>query len=384
MNTPCSKLLRWAGALLVLSLGSVAPAYGQATRLSVSSCFSPLLVTSQNYSSETNWEWFYLSVIDSTNYSQVKANANTSALLPYGFFTGDFAYFNEQRQRYFEMHNESLKYYQAMTSSVSYLPPSWQPTIQKCIEETLRNSSNGLSYLTENVAPEKFRLEIKYRSTEGFHFGPYVKSSEIDGGYVLVDGKQRRTLYSDCWIKSVGVTCPNVDSQSEFTVIRDNPNKPVSITLNLSNWEHSTAFDVDIVPKQIKCDKTYEGQPKLATTLPAVPVALTEQTIYSGGWEAGVWTARAVAPGRVTLVTGQTFSDATNMHLLSWTVPVEQQKMKIVANDKFRMAMNGNPDWQDDVVLILGTQNGGPPNKTMDIKVEYQLPKMSCTEQDWK
>lgn len=357
--------------------------HAQVSRLDVSKCFSPLLVTHEGHSSETNWEWFYLSMIDETTFKQIKDSANTSALLPWGFFTGDFAHFSDERRKYFELQSENIRYYQAMSSSISYLPPSWQPTIQKCIHETLQGSSFGLTYFTENVSPEKFRLQIKYRSTETVHTGPYVKSSEVDGGYIVVKGAHETWLYPPCKKENDNSTCPNVNSKTQFTVVRDNPNKPVTITLELSNWEHSTSFDVDIVPKKIKCSSTYEGSPKQTTTLSNVPLRLTEYTHGSGGWEAGVWTARAVAPGRITAVPDYVFPDPAYVHLLKWTVPDQQQKAIIVAKDRFKMNMTGNPDWQDDVVLFVGTQNGDPPNKKINITVEYQEPHTQCDEKNW-
>jgi hypothetical protein len=383
--TLATRLSQYAGVFAAVFTFFTAPAFGQtAARLDISKCYSPLLVTHESHFSETNWEWFYLAMMDEESLKQQKLDAQTAALTPWGYGKGDFGYYNDQRERYFELHNESLKYYQRMASSVSYLPPSWQGTIQKCIQDTLQASAAGLTYFTSEISPEKFSVEIKYKSTETFHLGPYVTSSEIDGGYIMVDGKQQRSLYSGCWTTKMSMTCPNVNSRNEFTVIRDDPNKPVTITLNLSNWEHSTKFTDDFVPKKIKCTPSYVGVPRLNTTLSSVPIRSSEQTIYSGGWEVGVWIARAVAPGKVTLVNNVKFSDPRDMHIMRWTVPDEQNKMQVVAKDMYRVAMTGNPDWQDDVVIVQGTQGGGPAGKTMDIDVEYQVPRMSCEDIDWK
>ena len=192
------KAFSMRGQVSATYLTIAVPAHGQARAVSVRDCFSPLLVTQESHTSETNWEYFYLSLIDEKTFDQIKAGAKTSALTPYGYFTGDFDYFREKRRSYFELHSENIKYYQAMASNVSYLPESWRPTIETCISDTLRNVSKGLSYFVVNSTPKRFRLEIKYVSTEKTHVGPYVTSSEIIGGYVEIDGKQRKSLYPVC------------------------------------------------------------------------------------------------------------------------------------------------------------------------------------------
>jgi hypothetical protein len=371
------------GMMLTIYLTSIAPAHGQANMLSVKDCFSPVLVSHSSYSSETNWEWYYLSMVDETNYQQVKAATSASAFG--GFFAGDFNYFQEQRRHYFEMHSESIKYYQTMSSNVSSLPPSWQPTIQKCIADTLRASSTaGLTYFVANSTPERFRLEIKYTSTESFYFGPWVKSSEIVGGYVEVDGQKRRSLYPDCWTSKSSFTCPNVNSTNEFIVIRDDPNKTVSIQLNLSNEKHSTSFDVEIVPKEIHCDSTYEGSKRETIVLPSVPIMLSNYSYGSGGWESTIWTARAIAPGKVTAIPSYTYSDPTNMHLLLSANADQMRSAALVAKSVHQMDITADPYWQNDVILFVGTQNGGPAGKTMNITAEYQLSTESCHDVDWK
>ena len=165
--------------------------------------------------------------------------------------------------------------------------------------------------------------------------------------------------------------------------MRDNPNEPASITLNLSNETHSMSFDVDIVPKRITCVFTYEGSKRQTVTLLAVPARLSEYTYGSGGWESTIWTARAIAPGKITAFTNITYNDATNMHLLDWGNPDQARSIAKVAKLVHQMDVSSNPFFQDDVILVVGTQNGGPP-KQATIAVEYHTPISSCKEDDWK
>src|SRR6266404_646838 len=112
----------FASLLLILCLADGAPTSGQAHALNVQNCFSPLLVTHESYSSETDWEYYYLAMIDEKTFTTIKNSGKASLA---NFFSGDYESFQEQRRSYFELHNESMKYYRAMSSNVSYLPPSW-------------------------------------------------------------------------------------------------------------------------------------------------------------------------------------------------------------------------------------------------------------------
>jgi hypothetical protein len=370
--------------LLALCLTTALQAHSETNRLDVSGCFSPLLVTHEIKSSVTNYDYYYLAMMDETTYDKMGADAKTKMLTAYGFGQGDFSYFHEQRRHYFEQHSENIKYYQATASNVSFLPLEWRQTIQQCIHDTLQNASKGLSYLTINSSPKRFRLEIKYKSTEKVHSGPWVKSSEIIGGYMTVDGKRQTSLYPPCSSSQKGPQCPSVDSKSEFTVWRDDPNEPVTISLDLSDDEYSTSFDVDVVPKSIKCTYTYEGSPTETKTLPAVPVRLTEHTYGSGGWQSTIWIARVHAPGKVTYVERYDYNDATDMHLLRMDEPSERQSAILVAKEAFNIDMSRDPDWQDDLIFVVGTQKGGAPTKTIAITAEYKVKQTTCSEQDWK
>ncbi len=75
--------------------------------------------------------------------------------------------------------------------------------------------------------------------------------------------------------------------------------------------------------------------------IPNVPLRITNYTIWSGGWEASVWYAFTTTPGKVIGATVVSFNNPGWTHLLNWGVPVEQEKMQIVANDYFKIHMNG-------------------------------------------
>jgi hypothetical protein len=152
----------------------------------------------------------------------------------------------------------------------------------------------------------------------------------------------------------------------------------------LSNEKHSTSFDVEIVPKEIHCDSTYEGSKRETIVLPSVPIMLSNYSYGSGGWESTIWTARAIAPGKVTAIPSYTYSDPTNMHLLLSANADQMRSAALVAKSVHQMDITADPYWQNDVILFVGTQNGGPAGKTMNITAEYQLSTESCHDVDWK
>lgn len=113
-------------------------------------------------------------------------------------------------------------------------------------------------------------------------------------------------------------------------------------------------------------------------TIADVPLRLTNFTIWSGGWEAAVWYAFATAPGKVVGVTSMTFNDPGWTHFLNWGVPVEREKMEIVAHDYFpEIHLNGNPTWHEHIILVFGWKNGGIniAHQRLNITAVVEIPR---------
>jgi hypothetical protein len=353
-------------------------AKAQLNSVDVSSCFSDKLVTTESRFSETNWQWYYLSIITKDNYSIAQSSKNAS--LFGGLFAGSWDEFNVSREQYFEERQESLSYYNSMASNVSYLPESWRPVIQSCIDGMLHNAGKGLTYLLVNSSESRFRLEVKYVSTEPKYTPPTVTSSEIIDGYVEVEGTKRRTLYPPC-DKSAGKRkCPSVDSRSEFIVYRDNPNKVATIALNLSNTPQSTSFDVPFVAKKQNCQGMYEGSPRKTIHLGPTTFTAHPETWGSGGWQVNAATARTVAPGRITAINSYKV-EKPNINLFKWDA--DQSRAVIMFSQMyFQVAATGNPFFKDDVIYAVAGVNGST-DWTIAYDVEYQHPRMVCTDVDW-
>lgn len=368
--------------VLLTLLGLSGKCYGQTNQLDVSKCFSDTLVRKEIKSSITSWQWYYLSIIDVNNYYSAQQSANAG--LFGNLFSGTYNDFVVKREQYFELNQQSINYYNSMSSNVSYVPIEWHDVIQSCIEDTLKNGQKGLTYFVVNDSPNRFRLELKYASTESFHLGPYVKSSEIEGGHSEVKGKQVDSLYGDCLIDAISPTCPNLDSRNEFTVIRDNPNEPVTITLNLSNSPQSTSFAVPSLPKKQKCTSSYDHSPRQTTTLPATTFVATDATIGSGGFLSNIATARTIAPGRISLVTHGQFVGA-DIHWLDLNVPSQNIAAQEAGSKEYALnkgEVTRNPYWKDDAIYgFAGVQ--GSTGWTMTYTVEYQVPQTECSEVDW-
>lgn len=114
-------------------------------------------------------------------------------------------------------------------------------------------------------------------------------------------------------------------------------------------------------------------------TIHNVPLKFSGSTIYSGGWEMGVWYAYAIAPAKVIDVTPNDVSihDPAYTRLLYWTNSTEQKTMKLVAQKLFNITMTGNPHWQDSLILVMGAKNGGVPlaQQVLDVRALVEVPR---------
>lgn len=351
------------------------------THLNVSDCYSDKLVTHASESTMVQYKYFYLSLINSENYDKAQKEASVLGVFPGGLFDGSYKEFAEHRSNYFKFNNESLDYYYSQQSNISYLPSEWKDTIQGCIRDTLNAAKFGLTYFPVDVDPKKFRLELKYVSTEKTASSPYVKSSEITGGYVIYKGKVQRSLYPECEGSRLS-TCAKLDSRNEFMVIRDNPNETVSVTLNLSNEPQSAGFDVNPVPKKVHCDNDYSTAELSKEYGPySANDNVTGYTYGSDPNEVAIWKKRLIAPGKVTYV-------EVKFPMPGWAFmpnlgkPTVANRIKQVGGLEFNRSMTKDPDWEDDTVWILGFKNGGDVRK-FSVIVNYKEPAFKCTEIDW-
>jgi hypothetical protein len=112
--------------------------------------------------------------------------------------------------------------------------------------------------------------------------------------------------------------------------------------------------------------------------LSPVPLRFSGHTYGSGGYEASIWTARAEAPGLISSVKNFKYSDPTNMHQLFWSDVTQRQSIAIEAKDVYQETANANPYYFGKTLVFVGTQNGGPSNKTITFTVEYTLPTPAC------
>jgi hypothetical protein len=375
--------------LFMLILGTIfTPARTNAqgtpvTRLKVSDCYSSNLVEHASESTIIKYNYFYLSLVNSENYENVKKEASVLGAFSGAMFDGGYKDFAERRSKYFELHNESLDYYYSQQSNVSFIPPEWKDTIQGCIRDTLNAAKFGVTYLPIDIDENKFRLELKYVSTEKDASSPYVKSSEITGGYVMNKGKVQRSLYSDCWSSWFNWACQTMNSRNEFIVIRDNPNSAVSVTLNLSNQPQSMGFDVEHLAKKRACEASYEGSPELSKEYG--PFSANENvTAYTYGSdpnEVAIWGSRLIAPGKVTYVEVK-FPKPGWAFMPNLGVPSVAARINQVSGYVFNRPMTKDPYWEDDTIWILGFKNGGDV-RTFNVVVKYKEPIIKCNEIDW-
>lgn len=341
------------------------------TKIDVSQCFPDVLVTKLTTNVTEHYLYYYLAIIDESTYKKAQDNASTSALTAYGFFSGDWNHFREERRKFFALHNESIDYYRTQFTDLRYLPTEWHSTIDNCINRLTANAGYGVYYQPVVIGPQLIRLELKYKPTGNDYLR--VRSSEIKNGSLDDEGKVK-SLYRPCYVKASDITCPRMDSQSEFFIRRTDPNDKVSINLNVDDPKHSTGLDIDPMPKKVKCKTTYENSPvKSETRKVEIHSALIQE--YWGGDNQQLYLIEAHFPGKVVYATCIAY-DSFNATLNN--DPNQRQRW----HDWH--GLSSNPDWKDDVVRCMGRTNTGPDNRRETwITANYQESQEVCTEIDW-
>jgi hypothetical protein len=392
---PSSFGRSWFGLCLLLLCSS--SAFAQATQLDVSKCFPDALRYHSSSNVVEKYQYLFLSLIDNHNYDSIKADSGATALLPIGLFSGNFSVFQQKRQDYFESKSENINYYLAKSVDVSYMPSEWKSTVEKCIDDTLKNPGSGVTgivYFPVDVDAYKVRMELKYYSSEPDTLAPRIRSSKITGGYIVDDktNKKLTQLYPKCSWSWSNSSCPRMDAQSEFMVYRDNPNQKISITLNAigkTNFNKSIGFDLDPLAKKRICkvvDDTATREFKTDRIEIHGEDWKTGKTYDSGKEEKGVFKIYASVgaddkyPGRVT--------DAQCVLPDSGFVWVMDPR----TDPKFALTLQAvglsgarDPDWSGNkVYCVVMTNTGYPPNARWVVMEGHYTPaKMSCEDQDW-
>lgn len=341
----------------------------EASKIDVSQCFSDILVTKLTTNVTEHYLFYYLAIIDEATYKQAKDNASTSALTEYGFFSGDWNHFQEERRKFFALHNQSINYYRTQFTDLRYLPTEWHSTIDNCINRLTANAGYGIVYFPVIISPRLIRLELKYKST-GDDF-LRVRSSTIENGS-LDDAGKIKSLYRACYLQASDVTCPRMDSESEFFIRRSNPNDKVSIILNVDNPKHSTGLEVDPMPKKVDCKTKYDDSPvKTETRKIEIHTALIPE--YWGGDNQQLYLIEAHFPGRVV---NASCIAMDSFHAILNNDPNQRERW----HDWHKMS--SNPEWKDDVVRCMGRTNTSDHRETW-ITADYQESREVCTEIDW-
>lgn len=380
-------LRKWSGSLfavkgsqlclVLLLLGGFSPCQTTpASRVDVSQCFNANLVTHIKQSSIEHYLFFYLAIIDETTYEQVKHDASLTAILPSGLFGGDYNDFKEARRHYFELHSESIDYYKNLQTDITYLPPEWQDTIKRCLDDVTRTSTYGVLYYYENTAndPATIRLELKYRSTEKNAPAPRVISSHVEGANAVDDdGKPSPMLYPKCSPSKIS-SCPRMNVKSEFILKRTNPNVGANVTLNLDN-DMSTGFTIDILPKKAHCALSYDGVTETKTDDKNLEIHNYLIDDFWGGEpnRLQLYYIRLGYQGRIT--------DASCTPIDSYNHVMNNDPNQ---RDRWQArGMSKNPEWGDNGIFqCLGMTNTGDKRYTR-VVVHWQEPKMKCEDVDW-
>jgi len=367
-----TSILARSAFLLACLLALTVPSKGdQANKIDVSACFPDILQTHLTTSETLQYRYYFLSIVNQDNYDQVKASSEAQAFTPWGLFSGDFSYFQEQRSHYFALNNESLDYYRTQFTDYRYLPPEWQGVINHCIDRLFTNAGYGVSYFAVIISPYLIRFELKFKSTG--KDVPRVRSSPILNGS-LDDAGKFTSLYRGCYISAIDSTCPSIDSQSEFFIRRTDPNEKVSINLNLDDPKHSTGLDIDSMPKKVHCEQSYANSPvKEETRVNVVQSFLLDEYYGPENNRYQVWWIKDEFAGKV-LSASCTAYDSFNIKF--------GNDPSQVARWRDEHGMSSNPDWQDNVVRCMGIVQTGNARHT-DITAKYQEPKEVCTEIPW-
>jgi hypothetical protein len=353
---------------------SCAAAQGQlsSTKIDVGPCFSSQLVTTVTTNIVTNYLYNYLAVIDEQTYYQVKANSSATALLPAGLFSGDWSAFQESRRKYFELHQESLAYYQSLETKTQSLPIEWRSTIDNCINKLTAASGYGVLFDPITDDPYTSVVSVKYRSTED-GAGPRVTFSQVDNATVVNAKGESVSLYRACYSSWFDRTCPLIDDQSEFILKRTDPNKKIHVTLNLTN-KQSVAFDIDAFPKAQQCALTYAHSANQTDSrdveihTPPNSVLLDE---HWGGDNLQLYYIRLQYPGRIL------FASCTPID--SYNHVMNNDANQADRWQKPPRSWRHNPEWgEDGVIQCLGMTNTGNTRFT-HVQVTYQTPQNECT-----
>lgn len=364
------NLARLLSAFILLG----ATSSGQ-NRIDVSQCFSEQLVTRVTQDVATNFLYQYLAVINEKTYDKVQANSSATALLPEGLFKGNWDAFQESRRAYFQSHSESLSYHQAMASNSSFLPPEWRESVDRCINQLIQHSGNGLWYFPVFVDPTTIRVELKYRSAGNVM--SRVRSWRIDGGNVVDGNGNTMPLYRACYVSWLDLSCPLLDTQSEFILKRTDANKNVRVSLNLTDSSQSTGFDIEVLPKKQRCGLTYAHSTTVSDDR-NVEIHTPPSMLLDDFWggepnRLQLYYIRLQYPGRI-LFASCTPHDSYN-HVMN-NDPNQRDRWQA-------RGMKRNPDWDDTGVFqCLGMTNTGNTRFTQ-ITVQYQVPQTECTEVDW-
>jgi hypothetical protein len=361
--------------VLVTGIGA-AQAQISSTKIDVGPCFSSQLVTTVTTNIVTNYLYNYLAVIDEQTYYQVKANSSATALMPAGLFSGDWNAFQESRRKYFELHQESLAYYQSLETKTQFLPVEWRPTIDNCINKLTAASGYGVLYDPITDDPYTSVVSVKYRSTED-GAGPRVRFSQVDNATVVNAKGESVSLYRACYSSWFDRTCPLIDDQSEFILKRADPNKKIHVTLNLTN-KQSVAFDIDAFPKAQQCALTYAHSANQTDSrdveihTPPNSVLLDE---HWGGDNLQLYYIRLQYPGRIQ------FASCTPLDSYNHVLNNDANQADRWHNPP--RSWRHNPEWGDDGVFqCLGATNTGNTRFT-HVQVTYQTPQNECADIDW-
>lgn len=367
-------------AMFCLLLTSTAVA-SDAERLGIGECFNPLLVTHVNDKYTENYKYMFLSLVNRENYRQIKDSVNTSATTYYGLFTGDYDHFDEERSKLFSLQSESIEYYRAESTEITYLPPSWQPTISDCINKVMDHAGYGLSYFYRLVDPSEIILEVKYVSTEVSPPSIRVRSSALSNATVVgAVLKEQGQLYSSCFTHMVDRSCPALSSRQEFHLHREKLNDSIIVTLNFDNPKHSTSFPIPIVPKKQKCsDNPDEGQDGTIDQTIALDRAkhFTGFTHGSGDNKRDVYKLEVSAPARAVIIgTPSCIPTDSFVDILPYAGRDEVNKLAMIG-------MNANPMIDKNTVSCAVTRGTGDP-RSVRIADKYRIPARSCVDVDWK
>jgi hypothetical protein len=354
----------WA-LLVVLAFALGSPANGQQNRIDVKDCFSPILKDKVSDSDIRHDKYLFLTLINKDNYEAIKANTSASAIYGGAIFSGDFNYFREQRERYFEFESKNIEQYEAKQYSREYLPLGWRPTIETCINNAFQSASMGLTYYTALVDEKTATLRLKYRTMDK---APNFKvlSSHIDNGIMVDSYGEHRDLYKPCSFK-----CPPLEGKTVFTLKRIDLNKPIVIELNIKPSRNEESITISPMPPNVECNKGYDEDHKIKSTLTYdKKTSLLPGTSYK---YQTLWKVQDDVSGRVVAV--KCYPTDSYMNVLNDKDPDDLNLLKTYG-------VTTNPSWTGSTFRCFGMTNTGDP-RTITIEVTYEPPKTKCEDKPW-